>query len=102
MEEANSIDIGDVKRTLEQKLPLLRERYNIESLGLFGSYVRHEQSSESDLDVLVSFLEPPGLLQFVALENYLSDLLGIQVDLVMRDALKAHLGQRILREVVSI
>jgi len=68
----------------------------------FGSYVRQEQAADSDVDVLISFSEPPGLLRFIALENHLTDLLGIQVDLVMRDALKPHLGQRILQEVVSV
>jgi hypothetical protein len=102
MVEPTRIDAERVKQILEQNLPLLQERYNVHSLGLFGSYVRHEQTPESDLDILVTFSETPGLLQFVALENHLSDLLGIQVDLVMRDALKPHLGQRILREVVLV
>jgi predicted nucleotidyltransferase len=102
MVEPTGIDAERAKQILEQNLPLLQERYNVHSLGLFGSYVRREQTPESDLDILVTFSETPGLLQFVALENHLSDLLGIQVDLVMRDALKPHLGQRILREVVSV
>jgi predicted nucleotidyltransferase len=64
--------------------------------------VRNEQGPESDLDILVTFSEPPGLIQFVALENHLSDLLGVDVDLVMKTALKPHLGERILHEVVPV
>jgi hypothetical protein len=64
--------------------------------------VRDEQGPESDLDLLVTFSEPPGLIQFVALKNHLSDLLDVQVDLVMRDALKPRLGERILQEVVPV
>lgn len=102
MVEPIRIDADRAKRILEQNLPFLQERYNVRSLGLFGSYVRHEQTPDSDLDILVTFSETPGLLQFVALENHLSDLLGVQVDLIMRDALKPHIGQRILREVVLV
>ncbi len=91
-----------VQHTLKQYLPLLREDYCVSSLGLFGSYVRGEQNADSDLDILITFSETPSLLQFIALEDHLTDLLGIQVDLVMRDALKPHLGQRILEEVIAV
>ena len=62
-------------------LPFLRGRYQVESLGVFGSFVRDDQRAKSDLDLLVSFRRPPSLLQFIELENYLSDLLGIRVEL---------------------
>ena len=87
---------------LRRQLPLLIERYQVESLGVFGSYIRSEQSAGSDLDILVSFREPPGLLKFIEMENYLSDLLGVKIDLVMKDSLKPHIGERILQEVVPI
>jgi len=87
---------------LRQALPLLSERYRVRSLGLFGSYVRNSQNADSDLDVLVTFIDPPGLLKFIELENYLSDLLGIKVDLVMKDTLKPRIGRQILKEVVPL
>ncbi len=71
-------------------------------MGIFGSYVRQEQCADSDLDVLVTFSETPGLLKFIALENYLSDLLGVKVDLVMQDALKSNMRPRILCEVIQV
>lgn len=72
------------------------------SLEVFGSYVRDEQTPESDLDVLVTFDETPGLLEYISLENHLSDLLGVKVDLVMKSALKPRIGQNILREAVPV
>ncbi len=87
---------------LRQALPLLSERYRVRSLGLFGSYVRDSQNADSDLDVLITFVDPPGLLKFIELENYLSDLLGIKVDLVMKDTLKPRIGRQILKEVVPL
>jgi predicted nucleotidyltransferase len=95
-------NVEQIRQVLESHLPMLVEQYHVQSLGIFGSYVRQEQSATSDLDVLVTFSDPPSLLQFIALENYLSDLLGVQVDLVMRDALKSNLGQRILQEVMNV
>ena len=89
-------------RTLSRQLPVLTERFSVQTLGIFGSYVRQEQHPESDLDVLVKFIETPSLLKFLALENYLTDLLGVKVDLVMQDALKPTIGQRILQEVVTV
>ena len=87
---------------LHQNLPLLAERYRVESLGVFGSYVRHDQRPGSDVDILVTFHETPGLIKFIEIENYLTSLLGVKVDLVMKDALKPRIGKRILSEVVPV
>ena len=87
---------------LREKSPLLAEQYNVAALEVFGSYVRHEQRKDSDFDILVTFSKPPSLLKFVRLENYLSDQLGIKVDLVMKDSLKPAIGKNILREVVPV
>ena len=95
-------DVAELRAALRRQLPLLRERHGVESLGLFGSYVRHEAGPDSDLDVLVRFREVPGLIRFVELENYLSDLLGVRVDLVMADALKPAVGERVLAEVEPV
>ena len=69
---------------------------------MFGSYVRQEQTETSDVDVLVEFQEVPSLLKFVQLENYLSDQLGIKVDLVHKSGLKPRLGEQILAEVIYL
>lgn len=81
---------------------MLTERYSVETLEVSGSYVRSEQNQDSDLDVLITFKEDPSLLTYMAIENYLSDLLGIKVDLVMKDSLKPKLGQQILREAIPV
>ncbi len=71
-------------------------------IGIFGSYVRSEAGEGSDLDILVEFAEEAdlGLLKFVEIENHLSDLLGVKVDLVEESALKPRIGKHILKEVV--
>ena len=88
---------------LRQELPALRARYGVRALGVFGSYVRGEQSKRSDLDVLVEFGECDiSLLEFVGLEQELSDRLGLKVDLVEKEGLKPAIGKRILQEVVPV
>ena len=89
-------------KILRQHLPEIREKYSVSYLGVFGSYVRGEQTSDSDLDLLVEFYEKPGLFEYIELECYLSDLLGIKVDLVTRTGLKPNIGKRVLNEVVSV
>jgi predicted nucleotidyltransferase len=92
----------DIRRKLGQELPFLKERFCVASLGLFGSYGRGEPQGDSDLDILVTFHETPGLIRFIELENYLSDLLSVKVDLVLKDALKPHIGHRVLEEVLPV
>ena len=94
--------LSTILEILHQHLPFLSTRYKVKTLGIFGSYVRQEQNAGSDLDLLVTFTETPGLLKFIELENYLADTLGVKVDLVMQDALKPRIGARILHEVVLV
>ncbi len=98
----NNKDISVIKEKLKQELPFLSERFKVKSLGIFGSYIRQKQTKSSDLDLLIDFNEIPSLLKFIELENYLTDLLGIKVDLVMRNALKPRIGKRILKKVQNL
>jgi uncharacterized protein len=99
---ARKRSLEKILEVLRQQIPMLTERYSVEKLEVFGSYVRSEQKKDSDLDVLVTFKEDPSLLTYIAIENYLSDLLGIKVDLVMKDSLKPKIGQQILREAIPV
>lgn len=90
-------------RTLRDHLPELRERYGVRSLWLFGSHVRGSQHKRSDLDMLVELDDRRlSLLKFVELEHFLSNLVGVKVDLVEKDTLKPAIGRNILEEVVSV
>ena len=97
------------KKTLTEIMDILKKnerelskKYGIQKIGIFGSYLRGEAGQESDFDILVEFGQGVdiGLLKFVEIENYLSDLLGIKVDMVEKSALKPRIGKHILKEVV--
>ena len=93
-----------IKIILREHKDELRRKYGVLKIGIFGSYVRGEQEKDSDIDILVEFMpsEKMSLLEFVGLEIYLSELLGIKVDLVEKKALKPRIGKHILAEVVNL
>jgi hypothetical protein len=95
-------DVDRIKGILARHKDELRRRVKVKDIGVFGSYVRGKQRKGSDVDVLVEFEEPVGLFEFIALEDYLADLLGVKVDLVSRKALKPRIGERILKEVIRV
>jgi predicted nucleotidyltransferase len=85
-----------------QYLPKLKQEYNISYLGIFGSYIHGEQIEDSDLDILVEFSKEPDLLEFIGLKQELSEILGVEVNLDMKTALKPRIGKKILEEVMQI
>lgn len=97
-------DVESIKRTLSLHKAELKKRFKVKSIGVFGSYVRGEQKQGSDVDVLVEFEDDAeiGFFRFLELEEFLSQLLGVKVDLVSKDALKPYIGARILQEVVMV
>jgi len=94
--------IKEIINTLSELKPAIREKYNVKELGIFGSFIRGEEKSDSDLDILVSFEEPIGFFKFIELEEYLSDKLDVKVDLVSKKALKPRIGKRILEQVIMV
>ncbi|NLM30107.1 MAG: nucleotidyltransferase family protein [Methanomicrobiales archaeon] len=86
---------------LEEALPLLRERFGVAKIGLFGSTASGADRPESDVDVLVEFA--PGrttFRNFMELAFYLEDLFCRRVDLVTEQGLSRHLRSSIEREII--
>lgn len=91
---------AEVKEILKKNKGVLRERFKVKEIGIFGSYVKGEQKEESDLDILVEFESPVSLFEFMDMEEYLKKTLGVNVDLVSKKALKPRIGKHVLEEVV--
>lgn len=100
----NMKKLDEIKVALTQHKEKLRQKYGVKSIGIFGSYVRGEQKKRSDVDILVEFEESAdlSLLDFIGLENYLSSILLVKVDLVEKRALKTRIGKHVLEEIVSV
>ncbi len=91
-----------IKEILKANKCYLNERYGVKELGIFGSYLHGEQKTRSDLDLLVEFEEPIGLFDFIRLENELTRLTGVKVDLVMKTALKPRIKDKVIKEALYI
>jgi predicted nucleotidyltransferase len=70
----------------------------VASISVFGSTARDEATADSDIDLLVTFSQPISLLQMVALERELTEVLGQRVDLLTEASLSPYLRDRILKE----
>jgi predicted nucleotidyltransferase len=94
--------LEDIGALIREHQPVLAERYGLEVVGLFGSYARGEQRRGSDLDLLVDILRPISLLELVGAELYLSEVLGVKVDLIPKRSVRRELRERILSEALPI
>ena len=83
-------------------MDILKSRYKVKEIGVFGSYVKGNPGKKSDIDVIVTFRKSVDFIEFLKLEEYLSTLLGSQVDLVTKEALKPYIGRHILQDVVYV
>ncbi|MDB9543294.1 nucleotidyltransferase family protein [Microcystis aeruginosa CS-1036] len=101
-EEVKPKTLEEIKAILILYKPFLIERFKILELGLFGSYVRGEQTKDSDVDILVEFSQVPTLFDLVEVEYLISDKLGLPVDLIDKKSLKAALREQILNETVYL
>lgn len=97
-------NLETIIKILREHKEELRRKYGIKEIGIFGSYVRGEERDESDLDILAEFEDDADidLLKFVNMENYLSKILGLKVDLVEKSTLKPRIGKHILKEVLIL
>jgi len=95
-------NLEEIKKILHESKPVIKEKFKVKEIGIFGSYVRGENKPKSDIDLLVEFKEPVGFFAFLDLEEYLEDILGLKVDLVSKKALKPRIGKYILEELIQV
>lgn len=95
-------DISGIRDQLRDMRDELRERYHVRSIGIFGSYSRSHQTEQSDLDLVVEFDRPIGMMAFVHLKNLISDRLNIRVDLVTPDGLHPLIRDQVMHEVMYV
>jgi predicted nucleotidyltransferase len=94
--------LDEIKELIQSHKDELRQQCGLKEIGVFGSYVKGVQREDSDLDILVEFEKPVGFVKFLQLENRLSELLGVKVEIATKKALKPFIGKRILQEVIYV
>jgi predicted nucleotidyltransferase len=81
----------------------LKTAYHVSDIGIFGSCVRGTMKKRSDIDVLVSFEQGfKDLFNYLRLKRYLEEVFGRKVDLVIKEAVKPRLRDKILSEVLYV
>jgi predicted nucleotidyltransferase len=96
------LDKKEILAVLKMQKPILRERFYVSEIGLFGSFARGDANEKSDIDLLVKIEAPLGAYREnkEALRRYLKKSFGRNVDLANPDSLKPHYKNRILKQAV--
>jgi len=93
--------LEEVKRIINIYRKELEEKFKVKSIAIFGSYARGEQTPQSDIDIIVEFKEPVGML-FIHLADFLEKILGIKVDLLTPEAIKKNRIKYINEELIYV
>ncbi len=91
-----------ILRILKQLKEEIVDKYKIERIGLFGSFIKGDQKENSDIDILVEFREEADLFDFLGLGLFLEERLKQKVDVVSKAALREELREAVLREVAYL
>ena len=92
-------DKDEILQTLRELKPILEKDYKITEIGLFGSYLRGEQTQNSDIDILLDHKNGLTFFKLIDLENLLTKTFNVKVDIAFKKYLKRNIGKRILSEV---
>ena len=93
------MDQSEIKNIILSQL----KGFDLIKVGIFGSFARGDNKKGSDIDILVEFKEAPSLLTLIKLENNLSEILGVKVDLVTTGALKnKRIKKSIMKDLINI
>ena len=85
---------------LKDKEEYLKKTFHVKKIGVFGSFARDEQNCNSDIDILVEFEKGyKDLFNYMKLKYYLEELFNRKVDLVIKNAIKKEIKEKILNEV---
>ncbi len=94
------MDLKEAKKILEEQKDFLRERFHVMDVGIFGSFIKEKETAVSDIDILVTFEKGhKDFFNYMRMKNYLTEQIGLEVDLVIKEAVKPGLREKIFREV---
>ena len=89
-------------KILSNSKPILKQRFGVTRLALFGSTVRNAATENSDIDILVAFDGPATSSRYFGVQFYLEDLFGCSVDLVTEKALRPELRPFVERDALHV
>lgn len=94
--------VDEIRKILQNRKDYFEEKYFVEKFLLFGSYAKNQQTSDSDIDLLVSFSKPVDMFDFIDLQDYLAKLFNKKIDLGTLNSLKKFIKDKILKEAIVL
>jgi predicted nucleotidyltransferase len=94
--------LEEVKGQLQALKPTLKKRFKVETIDIFGSYARGDQTEKSDIDILVTYSEMVDLLLVAGLRRYLRRKLHRKVDVISKEFLNKYIKEQVLEEAVPV
>ena len=91
METRKPKTLREIEQLILKHSDILKEDFKVKSIKIFGSYVEGRQNEDSDLDLIVDFFKTPTYFDIVKLEDYLSNILNIKVDLLTEEGISPHI-----------
>ncbi len=91
--------LQDIENAIKKIKPELEQKFGIKKIGIFGSYSKGLANEESDIDLIVDIKHPIGLIRFIQIEQYLTDILNRKVDLLTFQGIKPYIKQDILKDI---
>lgn len=95
-------DLGEIAARIRANGDVLRDRYHLDRIGVFGSFVYGEQTPVSDVDLLVEFARKPRGFAYFEPIVFAEELLGREVDFVEPALLRERLRDRVLKDTVYV
>ncbi|MGD0070105.1 MAG: nucleotidyltransferase family protein [Candidatus Bathyarchaeia archaeon] len=94
--------LDETKRQLQELKPILKDKYKVEKIEIFGSYARCGQTPQSDIDLLVTYPETPDVVGVNNIKRFLRRKLGVKVDIVSKKYINPLIKDRILKEAIPV
>jgi hypothetical protein len=94
--------LEDLRQELQILKPTLKKRFKVETIDIFGSYARGEQTEKSDLDLLITWSIPEDLFLIYDLRQYLKRKLRLKVDIIAKEFLNKHIKEHVIEEAVPV
>ncbi len=95
-------DITTILRKIRENRGMLEKEFGIVKVRVFGSYVRGQQRENSDLDLIVKFKKTPGFIKLMQIEEKLSSILGVKVDLLTEEGISPYIKEYVEKEAIEI
>jgi len=94
--------LDETKKQLHDLKPVLKAKYKVETIEIFGSYARRGQTPQSDIDLLVTYSEAPDIVGVNNIKRLLRRKLGVKVDIVSKKYINPLIKEKILKEAIPV